>query len=104
MLYNECGEKMDLLTQGKKIIKKINDAGYEAFLVGGVVRDYLLGIPVKDVDITTSATPDVIESLFDKTIPTGKAFGTITVLKNKEPFEVTTYRTDGTYLNHRKPS
>ena len=103
MLYNECGEKMDLLTQGQKIIKKINDAGYEAFLVGGVVRDYLLGIPVKDVDITTSATPYVIESLFDKTIPTGKAFGTITVIKNKESFEVTTYRTDGTYLNHRKP-
>ena len=102
-MYNECGEKMDLLTHGKKIIKKINDAGYEAYLVGGAVRDYLLGYPIKDIDITTSATPDKIESIFEKTIPTGKAFGTITVIEDDDVFEITTYRKDGTYLNHRKP-
>ena len=94
---------MDILKTGKRILKTIEDASFEAYFVGGAVRDYLLGYPVQDVDITTSATPDDIETLFPGAIPTGKAFGTMTVLKDGFAYEITTYRVDGVYENHRKP-
>lgn len=93
-----------LLKNGLNILKRLNDAGYEAFFVGGYVRDALLGIASEDIDITTNALPETIESLFEKTIPTGKRYGTITVLINRFSYEVTTYRTDHDYLNHRQPS
>ena len=102
-MYNKCGEKMDILESGKAILKTIEAASFEAFLVGGAVRDFVLGLDVQDVDITTSATPDDITRLFPKAIPTGKAFGTMTLIKDGHTFEITTYREDGTYINHRKP-
>ena len=67
------------------------------------VRDDLLSRKVNDYDITTNALPEVVEKLFEKTIPTGIKHGTITVIIDNEHFEVTTYRIDGNYIGNRKP-
>lgn len=89
------------------IIKQLNKYGYEAYIVGGCVRDSLLGKEPNDWDITTSAKPDEVKSVFRRTIDTGIEHGTVTVLLDKdyEPnsFEVTTYRVDGEYRDHRRP-
>ncbi len=85
------------------ILNKLNSNGFSAYMIGGCVRDSLLGIEPKDWDITTNATPDEIESLFEYTIPTGKQYGTITVVINKEPYEVTTFRADSNYSDGRRP-
>lgn len=85
------------------IIETFYNNGYEAYMVGGCIRDSLLSKNPKDYDIATSAPPSITESLFEKTIPTGIKHGTITVLINNEPFEVTTYRTEGTYKDNRHP-
>ena len=86
------------------IINNFYKNGYEAYMVGGCVRDSLLGVEPKDYDITTSAKPEETISLFEKTIPTGLKHGTITVIINSTPYEVTTFRTEGTYLDNRRPS
>lgn len=85
------------------ILKALQDNGYEAYVVGGCVRDSLLGIIPSDWDITTSALPNDIKRIFNKTVDTGLKHGTVTVLINKEPFEVTTYRIDGEYQDNRRP-
>ena len=85
------------------IIDKFYKNNYEAYMVGGCVRDCLLGLSPKDYDITTSAKPHITEGLFTKTIPTGIEHGTITVVIENENFEVTTYRTEGNYLDNRRP-
>lgn len=77
--------------------------GFEAFAVGGSIRDSILGLKCHDWDITTNAKPDDIISLFDKTIKTGLKHGTVTVMLDNEAFEVTTYRLDGEYLDGRHP-
>lgn len=87
----------------KYILKKINNHGYEAYVVGGAVRNYLLGKDIADFDVTTNALPDYIEKLFEKTIPTGKKFGTITVLHDNNSYEITTFRSDGVYSDGRRP-
>lgn len=85
------------------IIKTIQAAGYEAYAVGGCVRDSLLGRAPEDWDITTSAMPQQVKELFDKTFDTGIEHGTVTVLLDHEGFEVTTYRIDGEYEDSRHP-
>ncbi|MDF2821495.1 MAG: hypothetical protein K0R15_1936 [Clostridiales bacterium] len=85
------------------IIKKLTESGYEAFAVGGCVRDTLLNVLPKDWDITTSAEPFEIKKIFRKTIDTGIKHGTVTVMLQGEGFEITTYRIDGEYQNNRKP-
>ncbi|WP_281886998.1 CCA tRNA nucleotidyltransferase [Paenibacillus sp. YYML68] len=87
-----------------QLIHTLNDAGYEAYLVGGCVRDEVLGRPVKDYDIATSARPEQVESLFSRTIPTGLQHGTVTVVIEREPFEVTTFRKEAGYEDFRRPS
>ena len=87
----------------KFIIDTFYENNYEAFMVGGCIRDFLLSKEPKDSDIATSALPNITESLFEKTIPTGIKHGTITVLLDKEPFEVTTYRVEGEYKDNRRP-
>lgn len=87
----------------KTIIRTLQEHGYEAYAVGGCVRDSLLNQAPEDWDITTSATPEEMKSLFFKTIDTGIKHGTITVLLGKETFEVTTYRIDGKYEDGRHP-
>ena len=85
------------------IIKKIEAAGGEAFIVGGCVRDMLLSKTPYDFDVTTSLLPEEILPLFEKTIPTGLKHGTVTVVMDKKCIEVTTYRTDGAYNDSRHP-
>ena len=87
----------------KDILKKLNDNGFEAYLVGGFVRDMYLGKTADDFDIATNALPDDIHALFDKCIDTGIKHGTVTVVVNSTCVEITTYRCDGEYVNHRKP-
>ena len=77
--------------------------GYQAYLVGGAVRDSYLGQKPTDWDITTDATPTEVEALFDRSLPTGKLFGTVTVLLENMPLEVTTMRSDGPYSDGRHP-
>ncbi|MDO5022169.1 MAG: HDIG domain-containing protein [Eubacteriales bacterium] len=86
-------------------IGRLNSAGHEAYLVGGCVRDDYLGIPPHDYDICTSAYPDEILNIFsqEKTLTVGKAHGTITVILNSLPIEITTYRADGPYRDGRHP-
>lgn len=87
------------------IIQELEKCGYEAYMVGGCVRDSVLGRKPHDYDICTSATPDEILQAFpyEEIIPTGLQHGTVTILINKEPFEVTTYRIDGDYSDNRRP-
>lgn len=87
----------------KYIIDRITEAGYEAYAVGGCIRDSILGREPNDWDITTSARPQQVKALFNRTIDTGIAHGTVTVMLDKEGFEVTTYRIDGEYEDHRHP-
>jgi len=81
----------------------LESAGFKAFVVGGCVRDMLRGITPKDWDITTSALPAQVKILFPRTFDTGIDHGTVTVVQNRQPFEVTTYRIDGTYTDARRP-
>jgi uncharacterized domain HDIG len=87
----------------KYIITKIEDAGYEAYAVGGCVRDSVIGRTPDDWDITTSAEPRQVKALFRRTVDTGIRHGTVTVMLEKEGFEVTTYRIDGEYEDGRHP-
>ncbi len=95
---------MEIPIQVKDIIKTLEDAGFEAFIVGGCVRDYLLGKTPKDWDITTSALPNETKKLFSHTYDTGIQHGTITVVIDKNNYEVTTYRIDGSYSDFRHPT
>ena len=85
------------------IIEVLEKAGYEAYAVGGCVRDSILNRQPDDWDITTSAKPEAIKQLFERTIDTGIAHGTVTVMKNHIGYEVTTYRIDGEYEDGRHP-
>lgn len=85
------------------IINELIKQGFEAYAVGGCVRDMLLGREPEDWDITTSATPYEVKKIFRRTIDTGIQHGTVTVLLDKEHFEVTTYRLDGIYEDNRHP-
>lgn len=87
------------------VMNKIKDAGHEAYLVGGCVRDRYMNIPPHDFDLTTSALPEEMLEIFagERIIPTGLKHGTVTVLTEDGPVEVTTYRQDGTYSDHRHP-
>ena len=86
-----------------EIIDKLNKHGYEAYIVGGCVRDMLLGREPGDWDITTSALPYQVKKVFRRTVDTGIQHGTVTVLMGKAGYEVTTYRIDGEYLDGRHP-
>ncbi len=88
----------------KIILDTIHSAGFEAYIVGGCVRDALLGKEPSDWDITTNARPSEIKGLFRRTIDTGIEHGTVTVMMGKEPYEITTYRIDGLYEDARHPS
>lgn len=86
-------------------LKMIEDSGKEAYVVGGAVRSFLLGLEIHDYDLTTSALPFELQEIFknDKVIETGLKHGTVTILKNHLPIEITTYRKDTTYEDHRHP-
>ncbi|MBN1499428.1 MAG: CCA tRNA nucleotidyltransferase [Spirochaetes bacterium] len=93
----------DFLKAIKRLIATLNEAGYECFMVGGSVRDMLLGMEVYDFDFATNAKPEKVVELFNHVVPTGIKHGTVTVLFGKKAFEVTTYRCDGKYFDGRRP-
>lgn len=110
--------KIEIPTGAAYILQQLNKHGYEAYIVGGCVRDSLLGKRPNDWDITTSAKPEEVKAIFHRTIDTGIQHGTVTVLVDREilddgsgslashtdyAFEVTTYRVDGVYTDHRRP-
>ena len=86
-----------------RILSVLSGAGYEAYAVGGCVRDAILGREPEDWDITTNARPEEVKGLFRRTVDTGIAHGTVTVMLGSDGFEVTTYRQDGDYSDHRHP-
>ncbi|WP_279038120.1 CCA tRNA nucleotidyltransferase [Lactobacillus taiwanensis] len=93
----------EVFTAALPVLKKINEAGYEAYFVGGSVRDLLLKRHIHDVDIATSAYPAEIKQIFEKTIDTGIKHGTVTVLYGGESYEITTFRTESGYQDFRRP-
>lgn len=95
---------MDLLEkEAWQVVETLEQAGHEAYLVGGCVRDKLLGRELYDYDITTSALPEEVVAIFPHTVPTGIKHGTVTVLMERDQYEVTTFRTDGEYKDGRRP-
>jgi len=86
------------------IVARLRGAGFEAYLAGGCVRDALLGRPPADYDIATAATPEDVGALFCKTVRIGAAFGVVQVIVGGVPYEVATFRTEGPYLDGRRPS
>ena len=85
------------------VIETLSKAGYVAYYAGGWVRDYLMGLPSDDIDIATNAPPDVIQTLFPKTVPIGIAFGIVLVIIDGHQFEVATFRSDFNYIDGRRP-
>ena len=95
--------KLTIPVNAEKILRVLENQGFEAFIVGGCVRDSILGRRPDDWDITTSARPEQVKALFRRTVDTGVKHGTVTVLMDKESYEVTTYRIDGEYEDGRHP-
>ena len=95
--------KIQLPGHVRQIIKRLQQEGYDAYAVGGCVRDTLLGRPPQDWDITTSAKPQEVKALFSHTVDTGIEHGTVTVMLDHIGYEVTTYRIDGEYEDARHP-
>lgn len=95
--------KMNIPPGALKIIEELHLRGFEAYLAGGCVRDMFLGRKPKDFDIATSAKPDDIKRIFDKTILVGESFGVIRVIVENEEYEVATFRSDGNYSDGRRP-
>ncbi|CAM4217540.1 CCA tRNA nucleotidyltransferase [Paenibacillus tarimensis] len=98
--------KMELdkrMAEAVPILRRLNEAGYEAYFVGGCVRDLLMGRRLSDVDIATSAQPDSVMELFPRCVPTGLRHGTVTVLEEGKAYEITTFREESEYEQHRRP-
>ena len=94
---------MNELQAAKEIMQVLINHGYDVYIVGGYVRDYLLGREGGDIDLATNARPEEVVSLFKRTVLTGVKHGTVTVLWGDYAFEVTTFRKEGKYLDHRRP-
>ena len=86
------------------VLEKIKEAGFEAYFVGGSVRDALLNRPIHDVDIASSAYPEEIKTIFPRTVDVGIEHGTVLVLEGQGEYEITTFRTEDVYVDYRRPS
>ena len=96
-------QKEPLFLEALPVMQQLVDAGYEAYFVGGSVRDMLLHKPISDVDIATSATPQEVKEIFPHTVDVGIEHGTVMVIHHKEGYEVTTFRTEEGYKDFRHP-
>lgn len=100
-------DKIELPEDVKYILETLNENGYSSYIVGGCVRDSLMGIEPKDWDITTNATPSEVRDIFEEedilVVPTGEKYGTMTLVIDEESYEVTTFRYDCGYVNGRRP-
>lgn len=92
-----------IFTAAFPVLQQLEQANYEAYFVGGSVRDLLLKRPIHDIDIATSAYPEEVKQLFPKTIDTGIKHGTVTVLHGGSSYEITTFRTESGYQDFRRP-
>lgn len=95
---------MNIFENAKPILTKLIENGYDAYFVGGCVRDKLLNRVIGDIDIATSALPEEVMSIFSKTVPTGLQHGTVLVIEGNDSYEITTFRTESTYEDFRRPS
>lgn len=89
--------------KARPVMQQIEEGGYQAYFVGGSVRDTILGLPIHDVDIASSAYPQEIKKIFKKTVDTGIEHGTVMVIYNKKGYEITTFRTESGYQDYRRP-
>lgn len=105
LCYNINMKKIEITKEMQIIFDTLNGVGYECYIVGGCVRDFLLGKTPNDIDFTTNATPSEMKECFKdfNVVETGIKHGTLTVVINHIPFEITTYRIDGEYLDNRRP-
>ena len=87
-----------MFDSAKEVLKIFNDAGFEAYMVGGFVRDHLLGLESHDIDITTNALPEVVKTLFKNHFCQSEKFKTVTVRHNGFEFEVTTYKINNLFI------
>lgn len=96
-------DRSNMIEQARRVVERLRQEGHEAYFAGGCVRDRIMGLPPKDIDIATSATPERVQQLFPRTVPIGKAFGVILVVEGANQFEVATFRADGRYVDGRHP-
>jgi poly(A) polymerase len=87
-----------------KVVRRLREAGYTAYFVGGCVRDMVRGVEPQDFDVATSAKPEEVQKLFPKTVPVGAAFGVVLVIEDEHQFEVATFRSDDAYIDGRRPT
>lgn len=92
-----------MLELALKVLSEINSYGYESYIVGGFVRDYILGIKSKDIDIATNATPKQIKEIFNDICLATEDYGSVKIVKNGILFEITTFRREINYTDHRRP-
>ncbi|TVX92919.1 CCA tRNA nucleotidyltransferase [Paenibacillus agilis] len=93
----------DLAEGARDVLRMLDQHGHQAYMVGGCVRDTILGRPIHDIDIATSAEPDQVCEMFERVIPTGLQHGTVTVVTKYGNYEVTTFRREGGYVDNRRP-
>lgn len=94
---------MELIPEVQDVFEIFSSHGYEINLVGGCIRNFLLSKPIKDYDMCTNASPEEVIALFSRTLPLGIDYGTVHVFVNGKEFEITTYRKEGNYIDHRRP-
>src|SRR5207302_2609058 len=101
--YNKSVKESAMEKTAREIAQRLCERGHIAYFAGGCVRDMVRGLPAKDFDVATDATPDVVQKIFPHTYAVGAAFGVVVVVENGFNFEVATFRSDGAYLDHRHP-
>ncbi|MBC7398265.1 MAG: CCA tRNA nucleotidyltransferase, partial [Bdellovibrionales bacterium] len=104
-MWTRIDRPFTIPTEVRGVLSTLYAAGFEAYLVGGCVRDFLIGKPIKDYDVATQATPDQVLKLFSKVVEVGKAFGVLRIITDTgREVEVATFRTERDYQNHRHPN
>ena len=97
-------QRLEISAGAERVLEKLNNAGFSAYVVGGAVRDLIMGKTPHDYDIATSAKPEQVKHVFRRTIDTGIKHGTVTVVEDRIAYEITTFRCDGAYTDGRHPA